>query len=226
MKILDKEEYRQLINKAGLVAKFYINQIDEIKYNPVFYEAFEKICMTKNIKIEDKDYPYSTTLRLIDRDNETICLIKKINSNEYEDRIVYYLNIGFNQRIKMYIDYNELIKNNNSISEINFEVLENYNRKDCGDIYGNGKTISSQECGFKGRIYQNCSNIVLEYSKYKLENITVQFYDEIYNYNNTESNELDKEIKTFKMTKGINNSSFLAYNEIHEKKIKPKQRVR
>ena len=108
MEALTREEYRDLLNKVGTVAKFYIQQIEDIKYKLDFCEAFEKIQKNKSVKINDKDYAYSTPLRLIYRDNETICFIKNINEeDQYKDAIIYHFMVDFNMKIKLYIDYKD-----------------------------------------------------------------------------------------------------------------------
>lgn len=228
MKVLTREECRDLLNKVGSVVKFYIQQIEEVKYNPDFYEAFENIQKNKIVKINDTDSFYSTPLRTIYRDNETICLIKNTDNETYEDIIIYYLTVGFNQKIRICLDYKQLEKNEYNNETIYFDILEDYKHQECGDVYGNGKVINEEEFGYKGRVYTTDNKSVLEYGKYNYNNVRVKFPDETYesNPNPPELKDLNKETKEFKMTTGINNPVYLAFNEIQIEKIRGRQRIR
>lgn len=232
MEALTKEEYRVLLNNIGKIARFYIQEIDDIKYNTDFNKTFDNISENKSIVIDDKNNYYSTPMRFIERDNETLCLIENTKSitQDYEDTIIYYLTVDFNKRIKMYIDYNMIERNEKNKNEIYFEILENYNRTECGDVYGNGKITHEEETGYKGSIHTENTNCILEYGKYEYEHLKVVLSDEIYESDTAipEFKDMDKETITYKMTKGINNPAFLVYNEIHELKLnsKVKQRKR
>ena len=229
MNKLTKDEYKELMNKVGQIAKFYVQQIPGVKYNLDFYESFENVNKNNSISITDKNYDYSTPLRIINRDNETICLIKNIDDKDtYEDKFTYYLTVDFNKKIKMYIDYNQIISNEYNGEEIEFEVLESYQRKECGDMYGSGKVISGEEYGYKGKVSSNGYNCTLEYGKYNYNSLTVLLPEETYEYNQPipELENLDKEVLTFKIPNGIYNASFLAVEEENKKELKGRQRVR
>lgn len=183
MKKLTHSEYASLLDKIGQITKFFVKKIPEINYNPVFYEALEEVESGKEVSITDKDYVYLTPCRFIDRNKETLYLVKNYYGDNFDDQIVYYLSVDYNKRIKMYINYNQLLDNNNFIEPIEFEVLDSYNKKECGDIYGNGKVISEDECGYKGRIFQKGNKAIIEYGKYNYENVTVIYPDEKYESN-------------------------------------------
>lgn len=230
MKTLTRDEYKNLLNEVGIVAKFYIECIEDIKYNPDFSEAFKRINKNKDVKINDKDNFYSTPCRLIDRDNETIYLVKNTRSlnQEYEDILVYFLTVDFNKKIKMYIDYNMITKNEINNNEIYFEILENYEHTECGDIYGDGRVVNNREEGYKGCIFTQNNECVLEYGKYEYNNLTVIYPDEIYNSDNTipELKDLNKEVVIYKLTTGVHNPVYLAQNETQIKRINARQRIR
>lgn len=230
MKTLTKDEYRELLNNVGTIAKFYIQKIDDIKYNDDFCETFNEVNKYKNVTVDDKDYYYLTPMRFIDRDNETICLKKNSKSicQDYEDTIIYYLTVDFNKRIKMYIDYNMIERNEQNRNEIYFEIIENYNRRECGDMYGNGRITSEEETGYKGCISTKDDECIMEYGKYEYDHVKVVLPEEIYESNTTipEFKDMEKISMVYKMTKGVNNPAFLAYNEIQIAKAKGRQRIR
>lgn len=230
METLTKEEYRVLLNTVGTIAKFYIQGIENIKYNPDFYEAFAGVDTNKNVTIDDKDYYYCTPMRFVERDNETLCLKKNTKSviQEYEDTIIYYLTVDYNKRLKMYIDYNMIERNEINKNEIYFEILENYHRKECGDVYGNGRITHEEETGYKGSIHSDEDNCILEYASYEYNHLKVVLPDEVYESDSIipEFRDMNKEIITYKMTSGVNNPVYLAYNEIQQEKISGRQRIR
>ncbi|MBQ6546385.1 MAG: hypothetical protein IJL74_00060 [Bacilli bacterium] len=230
MEALTREEYRELLNNVGNIAKFFVQQIEEIKYNPDFYEAFNNINKNQSITIDDKDSYFLTPMRLIDRGNETICLIKNNKSaiQDYEDTIIYYLTVDFNKRLKMYIDYNMLERNEQNSSEIYFEILENYKCKECGTIYGSGIIKNEEEQGYKGCIFAKDNYCTMEYGKYDYEHLKVVLLDETYESETVipDFKDLDKKTIKYKMTQGINNPVFLAHNEIQIAKERGRQRVR
>lgn len=231
MERLTKEEYKNMINQAGLVARFIVKQIEELRYNPDFCDALGMINQNKSIKINDTSYLCTIPFRMIDRNNETLC-IRKITNKEigkYEDEIIYYLNIDFNKKIRLGINYNDLVINENHNKTIHFEILEDYIHRECGDIYSNnGKIVEDIEFGYKGKMYTQKDICILEYRKYGYDNTTILFPDEKYEYNNTipELNNIETEIITYKLTQGINNPVFLVLNKTQEEKLNPRQRVR
>lgn len=230
METLTRDEYKELLDKVGSIAKFYISHIEGVKANPDFSDVFEKINKNRNVQINDKIYAYPLTFRFIDRDNETICLTKKIrgNTDEYEDKIIYYLTVDFNKKIKMHIDYNALERNEFNSNSIYFEVLENYNRKECGDVYGNGRIIYEEEKGYKGIVIANTDVCVLEYGKYDYDHTIVILPEETYDSNPSvpELKDIEKEAVVYKLTKGVNNPVYLALNELQEERIRGYQRFR
>ena len=224
MERLTKDEYRELMDVAGSVAEFYISHIDDIKNNPDFSEAFKNIKKSRDVQVNDKVYSFPNNFRFIYRGNETICFIKDMHGEqgEYEDRIIYYLTAGFNKKIKMNIDYNTLVKNEYNPSNIYFEILENYDRKECGDVYGNGRIIYEEEKGYKGKIETKDNNCNLEYGKYDYDHTTVILLEETYESDSVipRLQDLNKEVVTYKLTQGVNNPVYLALNEIQEAKFK------
>ena len=230
MEKLTRDEYKELMDTAGSVAKFYIEHIEDIKHNPDFCEAFKNIKKNRDVQINDKIYASPAIYRFIDRGNETICLIKDIHGeeDEYEDRIIYYLTLDFNKKIKMHIDYNALARNEYNQSKIYFEILENYDCKECGEIYGNGRIIYEQEKGYKGKVVTKDNICTLEYGKYDYDHTTVILLEETYESDSVipELKDMEKEIVTYKLTQGVNNSVYLALNELEKEKIKHYQRTR
>ena len=230
MEVLTKDEYKELMNKVGSVAKFYISHIEGVKSNPDFSDVFDKINKYKGVRINDRIYAYPMAFRFIDRDNETICLTKNMHSNndEYEDKIIYYLTVDFNKKIKMHIDYNALERNEYNSNNIYFEVLENYNRKECGDIYGNGRIIYEEENGYKGMIITNPDICVLEYGKYNYDHTIVILPEETYDSNPSvpELKDIEKEAVVYKLTQGVNNPVYLALNELQKERTRHYQRIR
>ncbi len=230
MEKLTKEEYKSLLNDLGKVARFYIEHIEDIKNNIDFNKAFSNINQNRDVTIDDNDYYYSTPYRLICRGNETIYLAKDIKSiyPEYQDTIVYFLTVDFNKKIKMYIDYNMLERNENNTNEIYFEILTNYEHTECGDIYGDGRIVNNEEIGYKGKISTINNECILEYGRYEYNDLTVTFPGEVYKSNNPipKLEDLNTETVTYRLTKGVNNPVFLAHNEIQEKIIRSRQRIR
>ena len=233
MRTVSKEEYKTLMNNAGSIAKFLVQQIEDVKSDPDFYKSAESINPYKNITISDTNSLHTISFRLIDRANETVCLRLKTNeegiiTNDFEDTIAYYHTIGPNKKIKIYADYNELIKNKDYNSEIYFELLEDYFYDECGDMYGNGRISYEKEEGYKGRMYCQNNMCILEYGKYEYDHTTIKFPGETYESNTTipEYKDLEKGIITYNMTQGINNAVFLVLNELQESKIRARSRKR
>ncbi len=230
MEALTKDEYKNLLNEVGTVARFYIEQIEGIKSNLDFMETFESINKYKGVTIEDIDNWCFTSCRFITRDNETIYLIKNTKSfySEYEDTIIYYLTVDFNKKIKMYIDYNMIERNEPNNSEIYFEILEYYDHRECGDVYGNGRIIGNEEEGYKGCISTKKDECIMEYGKYEHTDLKVIFPDEKYEFGGPipELKDLNTENISYRLTKGVNNPVFLAHNEMQELKRRERQRIR
>lgn len=224
MKKLTKGGYISLLDKVGRIVKFYIQQIPGV--NPDFYESLEYVDSNEDISINDREYVYSTPCRYIDRQEETLYLVKDIDEeNLYDDKIVYFLTISFNKKIKVYLNYKQIVNNEHSNEPINFEILESYTRKECGDIYGDGKVISEEEQGYKGRIFQEENSVIVEYGKYNYENLTVLYPEERFESNPTTPTleSLNAQKLSFEMPEGINNASFLAIEKTNKKR---KQRIR
>lgn len=224
MKKLTKEGYISLLDKVGRIVKFYIQQIPGI--NPEFYESLEYVDNNEDIYITDREYTYSTLCRYIDRKEETLCLVKDPHKeNQYDNKIVYFLTIDFNKRIKVYLNYKQIVNNEYSNEPITFEILESYKRKECGDVYGDGKVISEEEQGCKGRISQEENSVIVEYGKYNYENLTVLYPEEKFESNPTAPTleSLNTKKLSFEMDEEINNASFLALKKSNKK---GRQRIR